>query len=218
MNCTVLSARVLLTGFLKYAKNKEFSFVNKGLLSVRIETNIRGFDLFFQTSKDCFSPNYIDKGTLAMLSLAEIGPGDKVLDLGCGYGAAGIAAAKICARAVMIDNDAEAVRLSRINAEANGVSNVTVLQSDGFSACGEKDFDLILCNPPYHTDFSVAKTFIEKGFNRLKMGGKMMMVTKRREWYKNKLISVFGGVKIDEAEGYYIFTAEKRCGSYAKKR
>lgn len=36
------------------------------------------------------------------------------------------------------------------------------------------------------------------------------MVTKRREWYKNKLIAVFGGVHIDEINGYYVFTAEKR--------
>ena len=31
-------------------------------------------------------------------------------------------------------------------------------------------FDWILSNPPYHTDFSVPKRFIEKGFNRLKVG------------------------------------------------
>ena len=33
--------------------------------------------------------------------------------------------------------------------------------------------------------------------------------TKRREWYKNKLISVFGGVHIDEIDGYYVFTVSE---------
>ena len=37
----------------------------------------------------------------------------------------------------------------------------------------------------------------------------MYMVTKRKDWYKNKLISVFGGVKIQEIDGYYVFTARK---------
>ena len=36
------------------------------------------------------------------------------------------------------------------------------------------------------------------------------MVTKRLDWYKNKLTSVFGGVKIIEKNGYNIFIAEKR--------
>lgn len=45
----------------------------------------------------------------------------------------------------------------------------------------------------------------------------MLMVTKRRDWYKNKLISVFGGVKIHEIDGYFVFFAEKRAASYASK-
>lgn len=44
-----------------------------------------------------------------------------------------------------------------------------------------------------------------------------MMVTKRLDWYKNKLISVFGGVKVQEIQGYYVFTAEKRSVSVRKK-
>ena len=82
----------------------------------------------------------------------------------------------------------------------------------------EAGFDLILSNPPYHTDFKVAKTFIEKGFNRLRIGGKMFMVTKRKDWYKNKLISIFGGVKIYEEDGYFIFEAQKRAMTYAGKK
>ncbi|NCU26429.1 methyltransferase, partial [Candidatus Nomurabacteria bacterium] len=76
-------------------------------------------------------------------------------------------------------------------------------------------YTLILSNPPYHTDFSVAKHFIEKGFNRLVLGGRMVMVTKRRDWYRNKFIAVFGGVSIREKDGYFVFAAEKRSSSYA---
>ena len=43
------------------------------------------------------------------------------------------------------------------------------------------------------------------------------MVTKRREWYKNKIVSVFGGVEIRETDGYFVFIAERRSLQYANK-
>ena len=42
-------------------------------------------------------------------------------------------------------------------------------------------------NPPYHTNFSVAKSFIEGSYKHLQMGGWLVMVTKRFDWYKNKI-------------------------------
>ncbi len=38
----------------------------------------------------------------------------------------------------------------------------------------------------------------------------MILVTKRLDWYKNKVKAVFGGVKVYDIEGYYIFIGEKR--------
>ena len=67
-------------------------------------------------------------------------------------------------------------------------------------------------------DFSIPKHFIEKGFNRLRIGGKMYMVTKRKDWYKNKLSAIFGGVKIYEIDGYFVFCAEKRNSKYSNKK
>lgn len=183
-----------------------------------VKTNIKGIDLVFETSEGLFSPRAVDLGTLSMLSLVEFGENEKVLDLGCGYGVVGILAAKIVGEenVVMLDIEEEAVKLAQKNASLNGVPGVKTIQSDGFTNLDEKDFTLILCNPPYHTDFSVAKTFIEKGFNRLCIGGRMYMVTKRKEWYKNKLIAIFGGVQIWEINGYYVFMSIKKSRTYAK--
>ena len=182
-----------------------------------INAEVKDIIMKFSTSNDVFSPQNIDKGTLAMLSLVDFQEDDKVLDLGCGYGIVGILASKIIGadNVVMLDNKKSAVELARKNSVLNNVRNVKIFKSDGFSDLDEKDFTLILSNPPYHTDFSVAKGFIEKGFNRLIIGGKMIMVTKRKEWYKNKLTSIFGGVKIREVDGYYVFIAEKRDYRYA---
>ena len=171
-----------------------------------------GRRLELETRPGLFSPGHADRGTLAMLSRVRFEPGMRVLDLGCGCGLVGILAALSCGEenVVMSDIDPLAVQV--------GVGGVKAVVSDGFSGLSETGFDLILSNPPYQSDFSVAKGFIEKGFNRLKLGGRMVMVTKRREWYRNKLSAIFGGVRVDEVDGYFVFEAEKRDARYANRR
>ena len=186
---------------------------------MRIEEQVQGIDLVLQTNEEVFSPGAVDRGTKAMLSFVSFTEGDKVLDLGCGCGVVGICAAKQIGaeNVVLCDVSQNAVLLSRQNAEINGVGDVTVRQSDGLKEIPEKEFTLILSNPPYHTDFAVAKGFIEEGFKKLVIGGRMVMVTKRLDWYRNKLASVFGGVTVKEKDGYYVFFAEKRGNKAPKK-
>ena len=182
-----------------------------------IEAEVLGERLRLQTAPGLFSPEHVDRGTLAMLSVAEFAPGLRVMDLGCGCGVVGILAARKCGaeNVVMSDVDPSAVEVARRNAVRNGVEGVNCVVSDGFRSVAEAGFDLILSNPPYQTDFSVAKAFVEKGFNRLKIGGRMLMVTKRRDWYRNKLAAIFGGVRVREIDGYFVFEAEKRQSAYA---
>ncbi len=177
-----------------------------------IQTTIKEIPLLFETEATVFSPSSVDTGTLAMLSLAVFTSADKILDLGCGYGPVGILAAKLAGEknVILCDSSPEAVRLAQKNAVLNGLKHLDIRQSDAYSSIPESNFTLILSNPPYHTDFSVAKRFIETGFHKLVPGGKIMMVTKRLDWYKNKLTAVFGGVKITEINGYYVFLSEKR--------
>lgn len=179
-----------------------------------ITINQNGTILEFQTEKSLFSPKKVDQGTLAMLSQTDFSEGDKVLDLGCGYGVVGILAAGVVGdqSVVMSDCSATAVRVARQNAVRNGYPDINVVQSDAYDHIEDTDFSLILSNPPYHTDFSVAKRFIQGGYRHLVSGGRMIMVVKRLLWYRNKLTSVFGGVKVRECNGYYVLIAEKREG------
>lgn len=173
--------------------------------------------LEIETTEGLFSPRGADTGTLSMVSAVELESGQKLLDLGCGAGLVGIAAAKVLGEenVWMTDVDPAAVRCAAENAKRNSVENVHLCCGDALDAVDASGFDWILSNPPYHADFSVAKKFIEKGFNRLKLGGKLVMVVKRELWYRNKLTAIFGGVRMQEIGGYFVFTAEKRSERYA---
>lgn len=183
-----------------------------GMSGECFSAEVMGESLIFYTSAECFSPNAVDRGTLAMLSVCNLSAGEKVLDLGCGYGVVGIWAAKITdpRNVFMLDVCRSAVLCARKNAVINQTGEVTILESDGFEALTETGFDVILSNPPYHADFSVAKRFIEKGFNRLRIGGRMLMVVKREKWYQNKLTAVFGGCRKYEIGGYFVFEAVRK--------
>lgn len=168
--------------------------------------------LQFKTDSTVFSPSGIDKGTLSMLSFVKFNVEDKILDLGCGYGFVGIYASRFipAEQITMSDISVKALNMAKYNIEINHAKGVNLVKSNGLDSIEEDDFSLILSNPPYHEDFSVPKNFIEKGFRKLKTGGKLYMVTKRKDWYRNKIITVFGGVHIYELNGYFIFEAEKK--------
>lgn len=189
-------------------------------MTAQFQVNIGDVSMDFVTEADVFSPHGADRGTLAMLSVVKLEEQDKILDLGCGYGLVGIWAAKQIGaeQVVMCDISETAVKVARKNCERNGVG-VAVYQSDGLKDLSQElKFTKILSNPPYHEDFSVPKGFIELGYKRLITGGVMYMVTKRRDWYYNKLKTVFGGVRVEEIDGYYVFTAEKRERKPAEKK
>ena len=181
-----------------------------------VET-VCGHELRLWTEPGLFSQRCVDPGTLAMLSSVAFSADDKVLDLGCGYGVVGIVAAKIArpANVFLVDVDEVAVRTAARNLDSNGAAGATVALSDGFRDFHEAGFTKILSNPPYHADFAVPKHFIEKGFNRLALGGALFMVTKRELWYRKKLEAIFGGVRVRRVSEYFVFEAIKKTSQYA---
>lgn len=181
-----------------------------------IET-VCGHELRLWTEPGLFSQSGVDAGTRAMLSCVTFTSDDKVLDLGCGYGVVGIVAAKIAKpeNVFLVDIDPVAVGAAAANVGSNGAAGATVVQSDGFRDIRETGFTKILSNPPYHADFAVPKHFIEKGFNRLVLGGSLFMVTKRELWYRRKFEAIFGGVRVRVVGDYFVFEAIKKASQYA---
>lgn len=86
-------------------------------------------------------------------------PPGRLLDLCCGSGCIGIAAAVAFpdAEVDLVDIDPRAVRLARRNAHRLGVDDrVHVHRSDLFDDLAEGQWDLILCNPPYVDTYDMA--------------------------------------------------------------
>ncbi|HYG26852.1 MAG TPA: methyltransferase [Caulobacteraceae bacterium] len=95
----------------------------------------------------------------ALLAAAcDAGPGERVIDVGCGVGGAMLAAAarRPEARFVGFERDARAAALARENIALNGVgARCEVVEGDvaaGFRALGLEPFHHALCNPPFFDD------------------------------------------------------------------
>jgi tRNA1(Val) A37 N6-methylase TrmN6 len=95
----------------------------------------------------------IDPPLLA--AVLEAGPGERVLDLGCGTGAAALCllARLPDLRLVGLELDRDRLELARANARLNGLTErFEALEGDVRSppaALGAQPFDHVLCNPPF---------------------------------------------------------------------
>lgn len=146
-----------------------------------------------------FSAAKPDKATAILLR--ELGGldlnGKRVLDLGCGTGLIGAWAAKRGAQVTLVDADLQSVRSSQQTLQANELPG-EVLHSDVGAALGERLFDVILTNPPFHVGrgvvLDVAREFIASAKRHLKPGGTLYVVANDPLPYEKPLADV-GDVK-----------------------
>lgn len=170
---------------------------------------VKGINVELASLPGVFSPTALDKGSQILLETARILPGARVLDLACGYGALGIGAAKMGAGEVVFADDCLiALRATGHNLDRHGLVGEKVHCHHPREIRGK--FACILCNPPFHSDYGVARSFIEFAQHRLEEGGWFYLVVKKPDWYRRKLISVFGGCHVTESNGYHVLAVQQR--------
>jgi len=101
----------------------------------------------FKMEKD---PNVYDpaEDTMLLAKNLDVKINDQVLEIGVGSGFLSLIASQKAESVVGIDINPHAVRLAKINAKHNNVTNVEFIVGDLFTAIRGK-FSLIIMNPPY---------------------------------------------------------------------
>ncbi len=180
-----------------------------------IRTHLRGHPFEFMTSSSVFSKKRVDSGTRLLIEAMTLPQRGDLLDLGCGYGPVGIAAATFNPNlhVTMIDVNERAAWLARENVKRNQIHNVEVRRGFLYEPVKNANFSSIVCNPPISAGMQVVKTIIKKAPEHLEQNGSFQIVVKSKiegKRLQDELKTVFGNVNIlDRKGGYRVLYSKK---------
>lgn len=171
----------------------------------------RGHGLQFMTDAGVFSKGELDVGSRLLLDALPSLSGE-VLDIGCGWGALGIAVAKAnkAAQVTMVDVNRRALELCRANCERNHVT-AEVLESDGMAEVLGKKYDAIITNPPIRAGKQVIYKMFSDAAASLREGGALYLVIRKQQGAEScvkYLKTLFHEVeKLDKSAGFWVLKA-----------
>ncbi len=147
-----------------------------------IRTKLRGRSFEFLSSSSVFSKKKVDLGTRVLIESMALPNEGCVLDLGCGYGAVGIAAATSNSKLqiVMTDVNMRAIRLARQNVKANKIQNAQVRYGYLYDSVKNMCFNCILSNPPVSAGMDIVKAIIAGAPAVLAAEGTFQMVIRSK--------------------------------------
>ncbi len=173
----------------------------------------RGHGLNFTTDAGVFSKGELDAGSRLLLDALPALSGD-VLDLGCGWGAIGVAVSKAnpTCRVVMADVNRRALDLTRQNALRNGIT-AEVIESDGMAAVMGRTFDAIITNPPIRAGKQVIYQMFADAAKSLNPGGALYLVIRKQQGAEScvkYLKTLYAQVeKLDKSGGFWVLKASE---------
>ncbi|MSR32223.1 MAG: methyltransferase domain-containing protein [Gemmataceae bacterium] len=150
-------------------------------VNIRCKVN-RGEPAHFLSRPGTFSYGQFDQGSRALCEAMSLRAGQKVIDLGCGWGGAGVFAWKKVGPSghiTFVDSNVRAVELARFNAEANGVANFAAVARGNLEGFLPRSFDIALAKPPYFANHALARLFIERARELIKADGSFFLVTQQ---------------------------------------
>ena len=136
--------------------------------------------LELKADRGVFGSRGVDLGTLVLLREAPPPPPQgEILDLGSGYGPIAIAIARQApgARVWAVDVNERAIELTRTNAAALDVTNVTASSPD--EVPDDVVFDAIYSNPPVRVGKAALHELLVRWLGRLRPSGRAYLVVQR---------------------------------------
>ncbi|MEN6643575.1 MAG: methyltransferase [Armatimonadia bacterium] len=144
----------------------------------QVTMQVRGLTLTLWTDRGVFSHGELDRGTKLLAQTMELPPGAEVLDWGAGYGILGFVAALTCptCRVTLVEVNERAAALAERNRAGLGLANVEVITGAAPEALGERQFDVIISNPPFAAGRTAVEGLIDDAGRRLRPGGEIWLV------------------------------------------
>ena len=180
-----------------------------------IHVAVRGHSFTFRTDAGVFSREEIDRGTELLLAALEVGPCELILDLGCGYGALGLVAARLSegGHVILTDVNERAVALARTNVAANEIANAEVRLGNLYEPVRDMAFDHIVCNPPIRAGRVVVDRIVTEAPMHLLDGGKLWLVARTRQGadsLRGRMTASFGSAEVvRRGSGYKVLRSTK---------
>jgi len=181
----------------------------------KFQVEVLGEKFEFITDIGVFSKGELDDASRLLIeTFDKLALSGDILDVGCGYGAIGIAlAAKRPNDHVhMIDVNLRAIDLAKRNAKLNGINNIHVYESNCYQNV-DTEFANIVSNPPIRAGKKVVHQILEEAFHYLEDEGTLTIVIGKQHGAassEKKMLEVFGNVKrIERRKGFWVLQSIK---------
>lgn len=168
--------------------------------------------LYAYSRPSVFSHRRLDTGARRLINSMQIEPGMKVLDLGCGAGTVGMAALSRAegVQVLAMDCNPRALQCMQRGVERNGLTGLTTTLDALGSTIPAEEFDLVLANPPYFSNYRIAELFLAIARHALRPRGKILVVTKTPLWFEENMPAYFPRLTVTPMRDYVIVSAEHR--------
>ncbi len=171
-----------------------------------IPLHLEGREVEIAACEGIFAAGRLDAGAAALITAMEVEAGHRCLDLGCGSGIVGLAAALRGGEIVATDLSARAVYATRATFQRNGLT-AEVHHTLGGEGLPAASFDRVLTNPPFHSGRrrteAVADFFIAESRRLLRPGGKLYLVGNAFLPYGARIRLRFAQVRLVHDDGRY---------------